>query len=323
MRNRFTIELSSMRVFLAVSEMGSMTTAARKLGMTQSAVSQAIRQMEEGLGVILIDREFRPLQLTSSGTILRQHAHRILADTDHLTSALQAGGTVPGLRMGMLDSFAATVGPSLIRTVSEYARDVFVYQGFSPEHLRGFRARELDIIISAELLSCKAEELSLLLLREPFVLVLPKEHSEYAQHSNLKQIARNLPLVRYSARSTAGLLTDRYLEKLGLINQRRLEVETAEVLCSLVAAGVGWAITTPLHLLQGRPQFEGISVQPLPEEGISRDLSLLVRRDEFETMGRALTKRTHEILRAECLPPLFALMPWLKGVMKAGDDIGD
>jgi len=319
MRNRFAIELSSMRVFLAVSELGSMTTAARKLGMTQSAVSQAIRQLEEGLGVILIDREFRPLQLTSSGTILRQHAHRILADTDHLTSAIQAGGTVPGLRMGMLDSFAATVGPSLIRTVSEYVRDIFVYQGFSPEHLRGFRARELDIVISSEIPSSRAEELSLLLVREPFVLILPKNQSMYEQDSNLKQIARNLPLVRYSARSTAGLFIDRYLERLGLINQRRLEVETAEVLCSLVVAGVGWAITTPLHLLQGRPQLDGIAVKPLPDEGISRDLSLMVRRGEFEDIGRALAKRTHEILRSECLPPLFSAMPWLKGAMKIED----
>ena len=73
-------DLNSLKVFLAVSTCGNMTTAARRLQLTQSAVSQSIRQLEDDLGSVLFDRAKRPLKLTAAGTILQRHAAPLVED---------------------------------------------------------------------------------------------------------------------------------------------------------------------------------------------------------------------------------------------------
>src|SRR4051812_9342439 len=65
---RSWLNLRTMEIFVAVVQQDGMTNAANHLGMTQSAVSQAIGVIEAGLGAQLVDRSTRPLQLTLFGT---------------------------------------------------------------------------------------------------------------------------------------------------------------------------------------------------------------------------------------------------------------
>ncbi|WP_312933281.1 LysR family transcriptional regulator [Pseudomonas sp.] len=58
------IDMYAVQVFIAVAETGSMSGAAVRLGISQSGVSQMVRQLEEELGVILINRSTRPMTLT-------------------------------------------------------------------------------------------------------------------------------------------------------------------------------------------------------------------------------------------------------------------
>src|SRR6186713_2668829 len=73
-------DLNALKVFLAVSTCGNMTAAAKRLGLTQSAVSQSIRQLEDNLGSVLLDRAQRPLRLTAAGMVLQRHAVSLVED---------------------------------------------------------------------------------------------------------------------------------------------------------------------------------------------------------------------------------------------------
>ena len=64
--------------FLAVAEHGSFTRAASALHVSQPALSQQIRQLEESLGVPLFDRSGRTIRLTDAGEVWRQYASRAL-----------------------------------------------------------------------------------------------------------------------------------------------------------------------------------------------------------------------------------------------------
>src|SRR5687768_11342336 len=68
--SRIVVEFRELERFITVIEAQSMTVAARRLGMTQSAVSQTINALEQKLGVSLIDRAVRPLTMTVPGRIL-------------------------------------------------------------------------------------------------------------------------------------------------------------------------------------------------------------------------------------------------------------
>ncbi len=66
--------------FLAVAEHGSFTRAASALHVSQPALSQQIRQLEESLGVPLFDRSGRTIRLTDAGEVWRQYASRALQE---------------------------------------------------------------------------------------------------------------------------------------------------------------------------------------------------------------------------------------------------
>jgi len=77
-----TMELRHLRYFLAVAEAGGFTAAARRLHLAQPALSQQIRNLEDELGVTLIERGARTRGLTEAGTHFAAHARRILLEAE-------------------------------------------------------------------------------------------------------------------------------------------------------------------------------------------------------------------------------------------------
>ncbi|HVW69675.1 MAG TPA: LysR family transcriptional regulator, partial [Steroidobacteraceae bacterium] len=84
------ITLRQMRAFVAVTHQGSFTAAARELHLTQSAVSAVIRDLEEQLGLAVLDRTTRRVTLTDAGRHLLQLAERVLRDVE--TAVTEAKG---------------------------------------------------------------------------------------------------------------------------------------------------------------------------------------------------------------------------------------
>ncbi|MBP5172415.1 MAG: LysR family transcriptional regulator [Bacteroidales bacterium] len=83
-----------LRVFVTVAEFGGFSAAARELGVTQSAVSQQIAELERQAGVVLFDRSRNSLSITPEGESLKKYADEILhwygAANDSLDPAKQA-----------------------------------------------------------------------------------------------------------------------------------------------------------------------------------------------------------------------------------------
>lgn len=85
-----------MAVFVAVAEAGSLSGAARRLGLTPSAVSRVVARIEARLGVQLLVRTTRTLRLTAEGETYGRAARRILADLDETETALSDRGCPRG-----------------------------------------------------------------------------------------------------------------------------------------------------------------------------------------------------------------------------------
>lgn len=89
------MELSDLRAFARITDLMSVSAAARALGLPKSSVSRALARLEHDVGVILVDRSTRHLRLTDAGTHFRPHALRILADVEEAGAALDGLGSVP------------------------------------------------------------------------------------------------------------------------------------------------------------------------------------------------------------------------------------
>jgi DNA-binding transcriptional LysR family regulator len=312
--SRSTVDLVSLKVFLNVGTTGNMTAAAQALGMTQSGVSQVIQQLESELRVILLDRTRRPLRLTAAGSILARRAERLVEEADHLPAAVREASLVPEIRVGLVDSFAGTVGPHLVRPFMDRVSAITIWAGLTPPLSQALLNRQVDVIVASEAMDDVDSVRRDALLRESFVLALPKGH-RLGRSETLEQLAERLPLIRYSARSAIGIQIDRHLRRLGVAAPRRVELDSSDTLFAMVAAGVGWAITTPLCILHGRPDATAVRIERLPGPGFTRNLTMIAREGEYEQLIDRLATTARTALRESCVPAMRNLVPWL------GDDI--
>ena len=108
-------ELKPLAVFAEVVDAGSMSAAARRLGMSPSAVSQAIRALEQHAGVALLHRSTRKLALTEAGERYYPHCQRMLEAARAAAQSLQLSRDAPTgeLRVSAPIGFAMHVAPAL------------------------------------------------------------------------------------------------------------------------------------------------------------------------------------------------------------------
>lgn len=89
------IHAADLGFFSALANAGSLTAAARELGVTSAAVSRHLAQMESRLGIALLNRTTRRMSLTPEGEIYLEHARKILADIDDLEDQLWGSTVAP------------------------------------------------------------------------------------------------------------------------------------------------------------------------------------------------------------------------------------
>ncbi|MBZ3692245.1 LysR family transcriptional regulator [Phyllobacterium calauticae] len=138
-----------LRAFVAVKEAGSFTRAARRLNLTQSAVSHQIRRLEEQVGRSLLYRTTRSVRLTEDGDDFLRYACQILHSLDALTRRFQASPVSGIVRFGVPENFIGDRLPTLLcqfaRTNPEVQLDVNVSMSLDLHAM--VRASELDLAV--------------------------------------------------------------------------------------------------------------------------------------------------------------------------------
>lgn len=314
------LDSRALEVFVAVAETGNLSNAATRLGLTQPAVSRVIHRLENHLGATLLDRQSRPLRLTQAGVVLRERAQQLLSDTRDLYAAvrLTTHSTLPHMRLGLIDSFAATVGPSLVQKLQQRAEQLSVWSGISPGLDADLLTRELDFVISPDPMEDVAHLERRRVLKEPFVLVLPKEWDSTGELGTLDALARERTFVRYSERSKIGAQVDQHLRRLRVEPPRRLEFDGTEAVLSMVSAGLGWALSTPLCLLQGEARLHGVRVMPMPAPAIARSLYLIGYQDSARAMMNLIARESKRILGEMARRSIPRILPWLGNELVIG-----
>ncbi|WP_329564824.1 LysR substrate-binding domain-containing protein [Kitasatospora sp. NBC_01266] len=146
------IEARHLRVLRAVARTGSFSAASRELGCTQPAVSQQMKALEKAVGLPLVARSGRGVQLSEAGEVLLKHASGILAG---LSAAEQEVAAIAGLRAGRvrLVSFP-TASSTLVPPAVARLRDahpgvrVSLVEAEPPESLAMLRGGECDIALA-------------------------------------------------------------------------------------------------------------------------------------------------------------------------------
>ena len=214
-----TVDLKRMRAVVEVARAESITAAAETLGLTQSAVSRSVAEVEEALGVLLFERLPRGIQTTPAGRHFAEQARRLLAQVDELVSgAREESSRLAGrLRVGLIScgSNASWAIASFARQYPEIAIEAISGspQALCPRALRG----ELDLIVGTSSYLRRWRELEVTTLAPlHFACLLRKGHplTELREPSELEVLAYPAILPE-TIEATYSDLAQRYLQ-LGL-----------------------------------------------------------------------------------------------------------
>ncbi len=306
------VTLWGIEVFLAVAEEGSISAAARRLGVSPSAISQQLAGIEAALGAGLLDRGARPMRVTPAGAMFRRHAQVILNAEAEARAELAVAdmSALTTLRLGMIEDFDAEVTPRLLSGLAEDLRGCrfLLETGASHRLLDQLEARALDIVVAADLGSEGADDgwrEVHPLMAEPFVAVVPK---------GAKPL--DLPLIQYTARHLMGRQIASHLARQNLRLQHRFELDSYHAILAMVAGGAGWTILTPLALHHAARFAKAIDVQPLPFAPLDRTLSLSARAGVLRDVPGQMATRLRGLIAEQVVSPAVKTWPWVEGALR-------
>lgn len=303
------ITLRAIEVFVTVAHESTMSAAARKLGMSQAAVSQSVGSLEDGIGVQLFDRSMRPPMLTLAGHTVLQQATEIVAKVRELADTMRLSGsrTVPLLRIGMLNSLASTVGAPFLKHLRDLALEWTVVSGFEATTLRALLARVSDVIVTSDETPPPPEIALFPVCSEPFVLALPASFE--GRYDDVQALAEKLDFIRYGHDTHMGPKVQAYLEQIGVSPPRHYQFDTTDAALQVVAGGFGWTIVTPIILLKSMTARETIRVAPLGRAAMYRHIIVGVRRGEGLAIAERVRAAAVDALRDAILPRIAAVLP--------------
>lgn len=319
MESGIGFDLKALEVFVAIVETGGMTAAGQRLGMTQSSVSQSLANLEQSMHVQLLDRSQRPPMLTPLGRNFYERAGRVLDGARQMSLEFrrQDRTLLKQVRIALVDSLVTSVGRELVDAVKQRTAQWSLVTGQSHRHAEALLARKVDILISDDPVAGHAELYRAPIIREPFVLVLPRDFAE--PKNSLRLLATSADFIRYSHGTLIGRTIEHQLQHWGIAPPLRLQLDNSFAILAAVAAGLGWTITTPLCLLQTGLQSQAVQVLPIPEGEFHRELMLVAHRDELGHLPRQLADDIVAVLKSRYLPVIDEHAPWLLSSIKLGE----
>lgn len=241
------MELRHLRYFVAVAEERNFTRAAERLHIAQPPLSRQMQQLEETLGVQLIEKGSRPLRLTEAGQFFLAHAKPLLEQVRDLKSMTQRVGKLERtLTAGFVASTLYGLLPDIIRRYRERHPEVEVtlHEMTTVEQLKALKEGRIDVGFGR----LKSEDPSIrrILLRdERMVVALSPGHrlSEREEGVKLMELIHE-PLLVYP-KSPRPSFADQVLAAFSIAHltpDHVTEVRELQIAMGLVAAGQGISI---------------------------------------------------------------------------------
>lgn len=272
-------DIYELHLFHLVVKHGSFTRAAEVAGLTQSAITRQIQNMEHSLGLLLLERTTRKVSTTAAGLFLISETHKLLGDID---------ATLKHLREEFADApKEVRVGVSRTVSLSHLPGFFFANQRKHPEvvskvvHqssdaiLLGMQANELDLGVM-----CPPQKLPKPLkvthqFKDEFALIAPRTLPSPAKPSRWHEWLADQPLLLIHEESNTGRELRQWLKQKGVKTSHAMQMDNFDLIINLVAVGMGVSLVPQRALaLYGRKKS---IVRIRTPERFSRKLVVLTR----------------------------------------------
>tara|TARA_R110001592_G_scaffold172878_2_gene411428 strand:- start:743 stop:1639 length:897 start_codon:yes stop_codon:yes gene_type:complete len=280
------LERSHLAIIAAVDARGTLTEAATSLHLSQSALSHAIRKLENQLGTPLWQKEGRLLRLTQAGEQLLQLAKRLLPQFEHAEQLLRqyARGQRGTLRIGME---CHPCYQWLLKVIAPFLElwpdvDVDVKQKFQFGGIGALFSHDIDILVTPDPLRQKGLDYTPVFDYEQ-VLVVAKQHVLATKAFVRPEDLCSETLISYPVERERLDIYAEFLTPAKCAPREHKEIEATNIMLQMVAAGRGVA-ALPRWLVEEHAQSLDIHPVRLGSNGIAKQIFLGVRRSD-EDLG--------------------------------------
>ncbi|MFB0952475.1 MAG: LysR substrate-binding domain-containing protein [Rhodospirillales bacterium] len=270
------MSITLLKTLIAISERGSFSAAADEICISQAAVGQQMKRLEENLNVTLFGRSQRTLTLNQLGKALVPKARGIVHAYETMLDDLVGGAAHFGqLTLGAVPSTTSIMVPMAIkRLVAAHPNlHVHVVTGLSDDLTDQVERGALDVAI----LSLKDKPSVNMnwqpLAEEEMVLLASPQLSG----DDPLQLLREQPYIRHTRRGAVGVLAEAWLSENNIPVRGTMELESLDTVVNMVSHNLGVSLV-PNICVPGAA-FAAMRAIPLGGKSISRKLSILTRAD--------------------------------------------
>ncbi len=312
------VTLRGLEVFEALAASGSVAQAAEVTGLSQPAVSQQMKNLENALGTELVDHGRRPMQLTPAGRSFLTRTQTVLSQLRLAQNELTVMDLthLSTLNLGMIDDFDNDLTPRLVTILAESLTRCRFKLISAPSHeiSAALTARRLHIAVAASSGEVLDGVVEYPLARDPFILVMPRGSA--ADRGGVEAVMNSLPLLRYDREQLIGRQIEAHLARLKLDYAERFEIGAHLSLMTLVSRGVGWGVTTPLGFMRAERFHDEIEAHPVPFKPFSRTISLFASADWADRVPRDVARTMRRLVQELVIDRALRQLPWLDGDLR-------
>lgn len=320
-RAAFSMTLHQLRIFHAVENAKTMTSAAKQLGLTQPSLSQQLGRLESVIGVRLFDRRPTEMELTEAGRYLLPRVEqvlRLLSETEDGLARFQ-GGYQPVIKLAGIDSVLRGLLPSAVRHLHDCFPNVSldVQESAPADILEMLYARRISfgLVAANSLAQTHGHFLQIPIMEDPYVLAVPDSLdlagvADPASELPPAQLRTLNQSIHFAFGSTHTRRVSDWYDRLLPGHRPIAQCRSFETALSLVRAGTGVCIAPALSTIGAAGPIDGVR-RYLVDVPARRVVALLLSQHRSMEPMATLIAALQEVGRAHKLPGLLPRPPFL------------
>lgn len=277
----FNPSLTALRALKSLESTGSVSRTAEELGITQSAISRSIANLEKNSGLSFIRRDVRPLELTEEGQVAVSHAHEIDKSVCVLGERLEAlrRNKVGSVRVGSFGASASThLLPGLVQKFKKHYPEIelSIQEDTDQDALLALKENHVDVSVIRD----PGEAFDTVFLQNDQLVALVPDNAELALSEYVKPtMMANKPFIFSLGGSGPAIL--KWFDRDGIAPLISHRISQTLSILAMVKAGLGYSIVSSLSLPK---ETGGIKVLPLdPASGVR----IVMARKPLEPRSKA------------------------------------
>ena len=280
------VNLELYKVFYTVAKCGSLTKAAEELYISQPAVSQSIKQLENQLGISLFNRTHRGMELSAQGGKVIfakvEEALKLFNEAQTLITQFKTSAT-GNIRVGASDTiFEYFLADKIVQFHEKYpAVKIELLSRITPETVEDLKAGKCDVgFVNLPIEVDSALKLYGNCMRLNDVFVASEKYSELKGRIVPIAELKNYPLVMLDKKTVARRSLDNYLKSLGVELNPSIEIEAWDLMKRLVLRGMGVGVIPREYAERAIERGELFEVKTDPALP-ARSVGMLLPKDQI------------------------------------------